>query len=102
MKSYYVYMLLCADNSFYVGVTNDPQTRLWQHGTGIDKGCYTYERRPVSLVYCAEFRDVLDAIAWEKRVKGWSRAKKAALAKDDWKAIHEIVCDERRKRQHNA
>ncbi|MBV9647171.1 MAG: GIY-YIG nuclease family protein [Candidatus Eremiobacteraeota bacterium] len=100
MDNYFVYMILCADGSYYVGITNNVDRRVWEHGAGIDPGCYTYERRPVRLVYCAGFRDVIDAIAWEKHVKGWSRAKKRALANDDWKRIHDIVRAERHQREH--
>jgi putative endonuclease len=101
MKQYFVYMLSCADGSYYVGVTNNPDARLWQHNAGIDEGCYTYRRRPVVLVYCAGFGEVTDAIAWEKRLKGWSRAKKGALASNDWTGVHQIVRDERRRRESN-
>jgi putative endonuclease len=98
MRNYYVYMLLCADGSFYTGITNDPDRRVWEHNEGIDDSCYTFERRPVKIVYCATFDEVLDAIDWEKRVKGWSRAKKRALVNDDWQGINKIVTAERRRR----
>ena len=100
MREYFVYMLLCADGSFYVGVTNDPERRLWEHNAGIDEGSYTHERRPVKLVYCSAPCDaVLAAIAWEKQLKGWSRAKKRALLKSDWQGIHQIVRAERKRRE---
>ncbi|MGB6519535.1 MAG: GIY-YIG nuclease family protein, partial [Candidatus Cybelea sp.] len=79
MKIYYVYMLLCADGSFYAGITSNLELRLGQHEFGVDPNCYTYKRRPVRLVYASDFLNVDDAIAWEKHVKGWSRAKKRAL-----------------------
>jgi putative endonuclease len=90
MKLYYVYMLSCADESFYVGVTNDVERRLGQHQDGRDSNCYTYTRRPVQLVYCSDFRDVEQAIRWEKQLKGWSRAKKTALINGDWERIREL------------
>jgi putative endonuclease len=92
-------MLLCADGSFYVGITNNVEKRLWQHNNGEDEASYTYERRPVRLVHVSEFRSVFDAIAWEKHLKGWSRAKKRALIREDWQGIHRIVRDERRSRE---
>ena len=91
-------MLLCADGSYYIGITNDPDRRLWEHNNGIDEGCYTFKRRPVRMVHCSMFYDVLEAIRWEKQLKGWSRAKKRALANDDWLGIHEIVSAERKRR----
>jgi putative endonuclease len=98
MKTYFVYMLLCADGSYYIGVTNDLERRLWEHQHGLDPDSYTHERRPVTLAYSADFRDIDQAIAWEKHIKGWSRAKKRALAENNWPLIHTIVRDERRKR----
>jgi putative endonuclease len=99
MRKYFVYMLLCADRSFYVGITNNPELRLWQHNSGWDETCYTHERRPVTIVHCSGFGEVLDAIRWEKQLKGWSRAKKRALINHDWPGIHEIVQEERRLRE---
>ena len=79
MRSYYVYILHCSDGSYYTGVTNDYEERVDQHIAGMDPSCYTYKKRPVKLVYLAEFGDVNEAIAWEKQVKRWSRKKKEAL-----------------------
>lgn len=75
MKTYWTYMLLCADGSFYIGVTNDLEYRINQHKFGFDPKCYTFKRRPVELVYSADFHHIDEAIACEKRLKGWSRAK---------------------------
>lgn len=91
MKNYYVYMLLCADGKFYVGVTNDVDARVAQHQLGIDPHCYTFKRRPVRLVHASNFYDVNDAIAWEKQLKRWSRAKKEALIDSDWAKVHELA-----------
>ena len=87
MKSYYVYMLLCADFTFYVGITNDVERRLAQHNIGSDPRCYTHKRRPVVLAHASYFSEVTQAIAWEKQLKGWSRKKKIALIGDDWATI---------------
>jgi putative endonuclease len=86
-KSYFVYMLLCDDGSYYTGISHDVDRRAAEHNEGIDPRCYTFTRRPVRLVYAAEFHEVEDAIAFEKRLKGWSRKKKAALVRGDWAAI---------------
>jgi len=91
MKTYYVYMLRCSDNSFYVGITSDPERRIAQHKLGLDPECYTFKRRPVELVHASDFREVTDAIAWEKQLKGWSRAKKRALIAGDWPDIQRLA-----------
>ena len=83
MNEYYVYILHCADGSYYIGVTNDYQHRLRQHQEGIDAKCFTYKRRAVELVYMGIFGDINEAISWEKQVKRWSRAKKEALIRRD-------------------
>ncbi|MFT4199933.1 GIY-YIG nuclease family protein [Gordonia sp. (in: high G+C Gram-positive bacteria)] len=76
----YMYILRCADDSFYVGSTTDIERRLFQHNEG--KGAaYTRRpgRRPVELAYVAEFDSIVEAFGYEKQVQGWSRAKRQAL-----------------------
>lgn len=51
---------------------------------GVNKGCYTFGRRPLELVYKANFTDPTEAIKWEKRIKDWSRKKKEALMAEKW------------------
>ena len=65
MKTYWVYMLLCADESFYTGITSSLEIRVGQHQFGVDPKCYTFTRRPVRLVHASDFRWVDDAIAWK-------------------------------------
>src|SRR5579871_3238793 len=91
MKRYWVYMVRCSDGSFYVGMTNDLELRLGQHNFGIDRKCFTFTRRPVELVHASEFQWVDEAIAWEKHLKGWSRAKKLALIENDWAAVSKLA-----------
>ena len=91
MKRFYVYMLLCADQTFYVGVTNDLERRVAQHEYGNDPDSYTYSRRPLRLVHSSDFQSVLDAIDWEKRLKNWSHSKKSALVQNDWKRIQRLA-----------
>lgn len=91
VKLFWVYMVLCADGKYYVGVTNDVERRVGQHNTGEIPNCYTFERRPVELVYATDFRDMNDAIRWEKQIKKWSHAKKAALARGDFEAIRRLA-----------
>jgi putative endonuclease len=73
----YVYILRCSDGSYYVGITRGAlETRVLQHDVGTFGG-YTVTRRPVTLVWQPEFQYLTDAIAAERRIKGWTRAKKA-------------------------
>jgi putative endonuclease len=91
VKTYYVYLLLCADLSFYVGVTRDADQRVAQHNDGWDPDCYTHFRRPVALAKAWEFGDVRQAIDWEKQLKRWSRRKKIALIGDDWATVSKFA-----------
>jgi len=91
VKTYWVYMVRCVDESYYVGVTSEIDRRIAEHNLGLSRIAYTFTRRPVSLVYAQAFSNVDDAIAAEKRIKGWSRAKKTALICGDWDAIRELA-----------
>lgn len=84
MKTYYVYLLQCADDSYYIGVTNNLSRRLREHESGYDENAYTFSRRPVSLKWFEQFNDIHQALATEKRLKGWSRKKKKALIESNW------------------
>jgi len=84
MKTYFVYILKCSDNSFYTGFTNDLDRRLVEHQSGKNKDSYTFDKRPIQLMWFETFNDVLNAIAIEKQIKGWSRRKKEALIAQDW------------------
>src|SRR5580698_8169714 len=77
----YVYIVECSDGSFYTGSTLDLEQRIWQHNYGDDGvgANFTRKRRPVKLVFSESFDRVDDAFAVEKRIQGWSRAKKLAL-----------------------
>ena len=91
MKQYFVYILRCADNSYYTGVTNDLDRRLFEHKEGLDKKAYTYKRRPVHLVFTIDFKSIDQAIAFEKQIKGWNREKKEALINDEWEKLPELA-----------
>ncbi|MBI1812873.1 GIY-YIG nuclease family protein [Candidatus Peregrinibacteria bacterium] len=91
MYDYYVYMLRCSDGSYYTGITNSVERRLWQHQNGINPDCYTFSRRPVELVYSAWFTNVFEAIHWEKQIKRWSRKKKEALIRGEWEEIQRLA-----------
>ncbi|QDB99878.1 MULTISPECIES: GIY-YIG nuclease family protein [Phyllobacteriaceae] len=74
-----VYMLRCADGSYYVGSTKqEVEARLWEHNN-LPIDSYTARRRPVELVFAEGYDRITDAIARERQIKGWSRRKKEAL-----------------------
>jgi len=85
-----VYILKCSDGSYYTGVTSDLEKRLKQHEDGAFWYCYTFDKRPIQLMFYREFDDNMEAIAFEKRVKGWSRAKKEALINGDIAKLKEL------------
>lgn len=90
MKTYFVYILKCSDTSYYTGVTNDFDRRLEEHQNGIDPICYTFKRRPLELVFLQDFREIQEAIAFEKQVKGWSRKKKEAIIQNNWQLLKSL------------
>ena len=90
MKHFWVYMLRCRDGSYYVGVTSEIEVRQAAHALGTNPKSYIYARRPVSIVYTEMFASPEAAIRAEKRLKGWSRAKKEALIRGDWDEIRRL------------
>jgi 5-(carboxyamino)imidazole ribonucleotide synthase len=78
-EAYYVYIILCSDDSFYIGLTDDLIRRFDEHKTGVNEFCYTFKRRPLILKYYETIPFLKDAIDREKQLKGWTRAKKIAL-----------------------
>ncbi len=79
----YINILRCKDGKYYVGSTRgNLERRLAEHNAGTFGG-YTANRRPVELIYSEDFDRITDAIAAERRLKGWSRAKKEAYMRGD-------------------
>ncbi|MFD1715392.1 GIY-YIG nuclease family protein [Amnibacterium flavum] len=74
----WVYILECSDATLYVGSTSALAQRFEQHQRG-EGAAYTRRRLPVRLIWCARFDRISEAFAFEKKVQGWSRAKKLAL-----------------------
>lgn len=92
-----VYILRCADGSYYTGLTKQEiEARLWEHNAGIYDG-YTKKRRPVELVFTETYDRIIDAIARERQIKGWSRAKKEALIRYDYEALPELARNRQQK-----
>ena len=82
----FVYMLHCADGSFYVGSARNLEARLDQHNSG--KGSrYTSERMPLELVFIEEYDNIGDAYSREKQLQGWGRAKREKLIEQNYEAL---------------
>jgi putative endonuclease len=74
IKMPHMYILECADGSYYTGSTWNLAKRLWEHQNGQGAN-HTKKHPPVKLVYCEEYDRVEDAFRREKQVQGWSRRK---------------------------
>ena len=74
---WYVYVLLCDQKTFYVGITDNPNTRLVEHRSG--KSLFTKKFSDIKFIYCEKYPDKRRAVLREKQLKGWSRAKKQML-----------------------
>ncbi len=87
----YVYILLCADGSYYTGTARQGlEQRVNEHNAGRYDG-YTSTRRPVRLVFSQWCERITDAIAAERQIKGWSRAKKEALIRGDFEMLRALA-----------
>jgi putative endonuclease len=82
----WMYILECADGSYYVGATKDLERRIAEHQEGLGAK-YTSRRLPVKLVYGEEYDRVADAYYREKQVQGWNRAKREALIKGEYETL---------------
>jgi putative endonuclease len=87
----FLYILKCADGSYYIGITRTTlEIRIAQHNAGT-LGGYTATRRPVTLVYSQWFERITDAIENERKLKKWSRAKKEAFIQGDFVALRQLA-----------
>ena len=84
---YFVYILKCSDFTYYVGVTNNVHRRIQEHQSGEIKTAYTYNRRPLELVYYTSFSNIDKAIEFEKQIKKWSKKKKEALINEEYELL---------------
>jgi predicted GIY-YIG superfamily endonuclease len=89
MEKFFVYLLRCADGSFYTGHTDDLEKRMFEHKS-LHYHCYTSSRLPVELIFYASFGSRDEAIAAERQIKGWGRAKKQALSENDFERMHRL------------
>ena len=83
---FWIYILRCADGTYYTGHTDDLERRVAQHQSGIMQG-YTHHCRPVTLMFSEYFPTRIEALERERQIKDWSRAKKEALFRSDWQAV---------------
>ncbi len=91
MKHYYVYIMTNSSKTLYIGVTNTLQRRMHEHRHHLVAG-FTSRYHMTRLVYFEETSDVYTALAREKQIKGWLRAKKMALIESinpDWRDLSE-------------
>jgi tRNA/rRNA methyltransferase len=88
--SFWAYILRCSDGNYYVGHTENLESRVGAHQSGSIPG-YTQKRRPVVLVWSQDFPDRSSALDAERQIKGWTRAKKEALIAGDWNALSKLA-----------
>lgn len=99
--AFWVYLLRCADGSYYTGHTDNLEYRLAQHQSGELPG-YTHDRRPVQLVFSQDFPTREEALSMELRLKGWGRAKKEALLNNDWDEVNRLSRGKHRHERNTA
>ena len=87
--AFWVYVLKCADGSYYTGHTDNLETRISQHQLG--QSGYTSTRLPVTLAYSEWLYDRDTAFRAERRIKAWSRAKKEAMFAGDWQEVGRLA-----------
>ena len=90
MKVFQIYILICADESYYVGMTSDLEKRMTRHDNGFYENSYTSSRRPVRLVFNQKCRNFKTTMLLEKQIKKWSRAKKEALISGEFELLPEL------------
>ena len=92
MQGAAIYILHCADGSYYTGITRrSVEERVSEHAHCLIKGSYTESRLPVELVFSEYYERVDEAVAAERRIKGWSRAKKEAMMRGDFVALSALA-----------
>ena len=91
MQPFYVYMLRCADDSYYIGQTDSIETRLAQHQAGTVRGYTHTAGDPWCLFGLVSSRVAPTRLSASVSSRAWSRAKKEALTRADWAEIHELA-----------
>jgi predicted GIY-YIG superfamily endonuclease len=88
--AFWVYILKCADASYYTGHTDNLEMRVVEHQAGEIPSCYTHQRRPVTLVFSQSCVTREEALAAERQIKGWSREKKEAMISGNWAEVSRL------------
>lgn len=96
----WMYILECADGSYYVGSTKDLERRMAEHLSGLGPR-YTSGRLPVKLVYGEEYDRISDAYYHEKQVQNWSRAKREALINGNYEMLPPLAKKKFEKNENN-
>ncbi|MBS0507533.1 MAG: GIY-YIG nuclease family protein [Proteobacteria bacterium] len=91
MKPFLVYIVRCADGSYYTGHTDDLDRRIAEHQSGAISSCYTFKRRPIELVFSQPCATREEALSSEQQIKGWSRRKKEAMMRGDWSEVSRLA-----------
>lgn len=91
MKKFYLYILKCSDDSFYIGHNDDLEKRLAQHTQADISNCYTASRLPVKLVYAEALASRIEALSAEQKIKRWTRKKKEALISQNWELVSQLA-----------
>ena len=86
----YMYILECADGTFYTGSTKDLEKRIFEHNNLMGAN-YTKRRIPVTLVYYEEYNRIDEAFYREKQVQNWSHEKKKALIESDSNMLRKLA-----------
>jgi putative endonuclease len=89
--TYFIYVLQCADETYYTGLTSDLKRRLREHASGKDHRAFTFSRRPVKLVWFEKIGDKETARLREKQVKNLRHEKKGALAQNGKDSLEEAL-----------
>ncbi len=91
MTTFWVYILRCADGSYYAGHTDNLERRIAEHKSGAISACFTASRLPVELVFTQSFSAREEALCAERQIKGWSRSKKEAMMRGDWIEVSRLA-----------
>ena len=91
MKTYSVYILKCSDGTYYTDFTSNLEAKIELHQSSKREDLYTFDRRPVQLVFTSEFNIPVFAIAAKKQIKRWSKTKKEALINGEFKVLSQLI-----------
>lgn len=97
MPEFHVYILKCSDGSYYTGHTDNIEGRISQHEQGLIQSCYTFDKRPVGVVFVETFASRGEALGSERQIKGWSRRKKEALINEEFDLLKYLSMNTKKK-----